>query len=444
MKTAKVTFGFICGVLYIFVEGMFQLIMTPLLLRKYSADEVGFWTVVFSFTVLVQICQAGVGPVAVRMVASAKTSYSYYATCTTIQTSYKIISAGACLILAALYFIYIQHLGGRLSESLKVGVWLCFATSLVLKIYAWHWLHIVNGLGEVGWDKMLMLIGSVVGNGMCMCAIIGGLSMSYTALAMMSGSVIFWLGSIALIRHVEVSKCLRGDELLRNASGQSGDKRKLFRQAFGFFVLNFAGYFVLNADIIIVERLFGVSVTPYFGFLVKLSMLVITVSTLYQYMAYPFIAKAWASKEIAACRKYYSNGVLLSLSTALLQSVFIIWLAPKLVPVWLGPNAYLGDGVYFWQMVFAVVSVNTISSASPALATGEVSFIRLAVLSAICCVPFSILFGYLFGISGVPFGNALGTLVPSYLHFRKARSVFFCHERERIDHELDFKNEIDN
>lgn len=424
MKIKKITFGFICGIVYIFVEGVFQLLMTPLLLHKYSTDEVGFWTIVYSFSVLVQICQAGAGPVAVRMVASATSLRSYLDVCTTIRISYKLISTGTCLVLVVLYFMYIQGLSDHLSELLKISVWSCFSVSLVLKIYAWHWLHITNGLGEIGWDKILMLSGSLVGNGLCICAIVAGMSMPYMALAMMLGSAVFWMAAFVLIKRVEVSKCLRVDSP-QCSPNQKGATRKLFRQAFSFLVLNVAGYFVLSLDVVIVEWLFGIDVVPYFGFLVKLSLLVISVSTLFQYLAYPFIANAWANKDFESCRKYYFTGLTVSLSLALIQSAFIIWLAPSWIPKWLGPNSYLGDDVYFWQMLFALISVNTIASASSALATGEVSFTRLAVYSAACCVPFSVIFGCMFGVSGVPFGNALGTLVPSYLHFRKARKIFY-------------------
>ena len=428
----RVSVGIALGVAYLLTEGLCQIALTPLLVHKYPAAEVGLWFLITNFLVLIQVGQAGLGPIAIRSLAWAlsKSEAELQHEFSLVRRAYA-AAVGVLVVAllgAGLYIASVAHRTGLHSWGI---LWWTFAAGLVLRMYSWQWLTFLGGLGYVGVDKALAVINSLLCyTGYALAAVYGYPIEVFGIIYASLGVLYAVLARLALLRLTATrsSAAVGPAEPVHNTSMPG--RRNLgnyARESAQFLVMNISGFLVLNLDVVIVERLFGAGVVPYFGILVKLGFLVISLATLIQSVCYPFVARKWAEGNVEGARAIYRTGLIASLGVALLSSVVLMITAPPLITFWFGPGSYPGSLVLGAQLLFVLISVHTIAQATPALATGKVQFVDLAVINAVCAVAASWVMGSEFGLPGVAAGNALGTIVPSILHGLRARRVFHTH-----------------
>ena len=419
----------ILGVLYLLIEGLCQIFITPLLLKSYPSGDVGLWMVVTNFLVLIQLGQAGLAPISVRALASASMAGGG-----AWDTEYKLVAraySAACVLLAIILIcvaFYIANVAARVGYHSWRMLWVFVAVGMLLRMYSWRWLSALNALGYVGMDKTLAIVNSIL----CYGAY-AGIAVMHMPLTILGGAYAA-LGGVYLILSYLIFRryCnIRGNALEQSGSVQVPGLPEVDRtlrtyalESARFLVLNASGFLVLNVDVVIVERIFGASVVPYFSILVKLGFLVLSVATLTQSMSYPFVAREWAGGNRTNARKIYRIGLAISLGIVVVGIGTLLVSAPVLIRHWLGAGSYLGTSVFATQLLFVLISAHTIAQATPALATGEVHFTDLAVWSAALAVPLSWILGVALGLPGVGLGNALGTIVPSVLHGLRAHRLF--------------------
>lgn len=425
----RVSIGVALGVAYLLTEGLCQIALTPLLVRKYPAAEVGLWFLVTNFLVLIQVGQAGLGPISIRSLAWAlsKSEAELQHEFSLVKQAYA-AAAGVLLIAlvgAGLYIASVAHRTGLHSWGL---LWWSFAAGLVLRMYSWQWLTFLGGMGYVGVDKALAVTNSLLCyTGYALAAVYGYPIEVFGIIYAALGVLYAVLARLILLR-LSVTRAgppVQHAEALEGAAQPPRrNLRDYARESAQFLLMNISGFLVLNLDVVIVERLFGAGVVPYFGILVKLGFLVISLATLIQSVCYPFVARKWGEGNVEGARAIYRMGLFASLGVAVLAGLVLMIAAPTLITLWFGPGSYLGASVLGSQLLFVLISVHTIAQATPALATGKAQFVDLAVISAVCAVGASWLMGSEFGLPGVAAGNALGTIVPSIFHGLRAHRVF--------------------
>lgn len=418
----NISFGVLLGILSLVAEGMSQLLITSKLLKAFTPAEVGFWFLVTNFIVLIQIGQGGLSPVGVRRLSQAlpKGFAAWRIESYTLGKAYLWACTMLTIVVVAIGF-YISSVAAKSGIVKWQTLWFFFSFGLLCRTYALRWVNAINSTGMVGIDKIVLIAGIFLN--ICGYWTISSLHLSITYLGVVYGAVgvLYMLSIYAVYRRYGMARAN-----LLNFSREGADQEEPGYEAFtvgqyaqhssNFLILNVAGLFVLNLDVLMVGTLFGTSKVPYFSILAKLGFLVLAVSTLFQQMAFPFVSRAWGNKDFAAVRSLYFKGLGLSMSVAVIGSLILLIAAPTLIPLWLGPNSYLGTAVFGSQLLFVIISVHTISQATPVLATGTRQFADLAIVSAILAVAFSWVFAKIFGLVGVPLGNAVGTIVPSMFY----------------------------
>jgi O-antigen/teichoic acid export membrane protein len=420
--TRNISFGVLLGILSLVAEGLSQLLITSKLLRTFTPAEVGFWFLVTNFIVLIQIGQGGLSPVGVRRLSQAlPKGFAAWRTETYTLGKAYLWACSMLTILVVAIGSYISSVAARSGIVEWKTLWFFFSFGLLCRTYALRWVNAINSTGMVGIDKIVLIAGIFLN--ICGYWTVSSLNLSITYLGVVYGIVgaLYMLSIYAVYRRYGLARANLPTPPPKGAGHeQAGFEaftiRQYAKQSSYFLILNVAGFFVLNLDVLMVGTLFGTSKVPYFSILAKLGFLVLAVSTLFQQMAFPFVSRAWGNKDFATVRSLYFSGLALSMSVAVIGSLILLIAAPTLIPLWLGPNSYLGAAVLGSQLLFVIISVHTISQATPVLATGTHQFVDLAIVSSILAVACSWMFAKIFGLVGVPLGNAVGTFIPSVIY----------------------------
>lgn len=432
MSQKRISKGMILGLAYLLAEGISQIMLVPLITHAYGPEKAGLWFLINNFLVLIQIGQAGLGPAAIRGLASVahQPIRIFNEEYSKVTSAYRLALALFLLMLFAVTF-YIEEAAA--GQPHWTTLWCSFAAGLAARMYAWKWLNAVNALGNVGLDKLVMVLGVFFSTTAYLALIVHNqpiamLGAAYGTLGLIHLILCKYLYKSVIKHH---SKAIFTTNLTVSPRATRPSRHYLVI-ALPFVILNISGFFVMNFDVIVAERLFGTAIVARYFILTKLGLLLLSVSTLYQQMSYPFIAAAWSQKNFTAASQLYRKGLTVSLTVAISGSITMLLAAPYVVPLWLGPNTYLGPSVFAAQLLFVIVSTHTIAHALPALATSQVSFVDLAVISAVAAVPMTYGLGLWIGLPGIGLGGMLATIIPSYIHAKRSRRVF-NHDAFRLE-----------
>jgi O-antigen/teichoic acid export membrane protein len=413
MSKKKISIGVFLGGLSIAASSLSGLIIYPLLLKNLSKEVAGLWFLYTSLTIIISLGQAGLAPIVMRRAAAAITDgrntvlADFYAL---IIRSYFIVSIIVLIICILLYSLYVHWV---LIESPALFVdglvaWVFFVAGNLVNINCSKNFYIINGFGEVGWDKLSQILVTVI-------TITGYFVALYLGFGLKGLSVIFFIASLfnALSSKVMLSIFVPRSMLSEKGVTTINHIKNMFKDGGEILVLNLVAILVINKDVFLVERFYGLSELTMFSALSRIQGIVISVSLLIPQMIFPFLSKSFVTGNYLHAMKMYLQGVLFSMAVGLLLSIIVYFLAEILIPLWLGRGNYLGNQIFFLLLLMGLLSINHSAHASAVISTGEKSFIWPAIINALLSVPFAIIGINYFGIEGMIIGNLLATLIPS-------------------------------
>ena len=431
MSKIQITRGISLGITYLFVEGLSGLVIPKLLLAFLPSGTAGVWIVFVSITAIAFSLQSSLGPVTTRLVAPTflpGKNWSLEAIEKIVGRSYGLIAVLCAAILLALYPIYLSKVASNLSATDAAIGWILLVIGVSLRLHGSYRFHIVNGLGELGWDKIVMICVSLLTLSLYWCALRFNQGFIGLGAAYLLASLVFYVGANLVLRRVVLRRLLSPTNDAPSAAVGFSEK-DLIAGVRQMIVLNMSGIVLMNTDVLIVERLFGAAVVPAFSLQSKISLLVVAVASLFPQMSYPYIARHWISGDHERARKQYLFSVIAAMCCATVGASLLSYVVPRIIDVWMEQPLFLGSFVFGLQLIFAVVCVHTTAQGISALATGQADFRKLAVGNALVAFPVSILCGMQWGIAGVVLGNLLVTLIPSVLHGLRAWRLFFKFHR---------------
>ena len=413
MSKKKISFGVLIGGLSLAIDSLSGLIIYPLLLKYCTKEVAGLWIFYTSFTVVISLGQAGLAPIVMRKAAEAKVSGKkddFANFLLLILKSYKIVTALVFLICIVLYFSYIHWVLVKNPELFFAGIvaWIFFVAGNSLRMYFVKNIHIINGLGEVGWDKLVQIgvsIFTIIGYFLVLS--LGGSLIGLSAVFLIA-SVIYGFGSkFLLIKFIPIDLISIKGKVLRS------DLYSLFSTGGKILILNMVSIIVMNKDIYLVERFIGLSILPLFSALNRIQSMIMAISMMIPSMIFPFISQSYAQQDFKKSYKLYWQGVIFSMLVAILMSLMLLLFANKLIPLWLGEGNYLGNGIFGLLILFALLSIHHNAHASAIISTGANYFMWPAIINALLSIPFSIIGIKYFGIEGMIIGNVIATVIPS-------------------------------
>ena len=405
MKKRKILFGVGAGAASIAVDGLAALITIHFLLEYLPTAEAGYWMLVTALGGMLLLGQGAIGPSISRHVAQGLHA-GWRRIIGITQVTWFI--AGLMLIIAAAAYIF--YLRGVATQALAGSAWLswlCYSAGLVCSLHASARFAVLNGLGEVGWDKACRIMVSSFG-------------VALNWLMLRAGWGIVGLGILMLLQGL--ASIAAAEALLRRqVSGLSpgapgpvvNDFRQLLLETGKLLSLSLIGYLVMNTGTFIIERRFGAEMVSRYAPLVRVGALLCNVAVLIPQTVYPYVARAWVTKDYKAHRMLFVGGCILSITGYLVGAALFLLLAPKLMPMWLGQGRYLGGGIFALVLAVYAITVANIAFTNPVLASFGNAFVVPSVGNLMLVLPLLWICTGKWGIVGAPVGILAGSAIPS-------------------------------
>jgi O-antigen/teichoic acid export membrane protein len=413
MAKKKISFGVFVGGLSIAASSLSGLIIYPLLLKNLSKEVAGLWFFYTSLSIIISLGQAGLSPIVIRRAASAVADgrsfilADYYAL---IKKCYFFVAIIITLLCILLYSFYVHWIlmGNPTLFSDGLIAWIFFVAGNLVNIYYSKNFYIINGFGEVGWDK----VNQIFITGITVLGYFIALNFGYGLVGL---SVIFFIASLFYAATSKIMLNVFGPKamLIEKGIATKSQVFNIFKEGAEVLVLNLVAILVMNKDTFLVERFMGLSVLPSFSALSRIQGIVISVSLLIPQMISPFISQSYAKGNYLYAKKMYWQGVSFSFAVALFLSIVIYFSAELIFPFWLGKGNYLGNQILILLFLMGLVSINHNAHASAVISTGENCFLYPAVINALLSVPFAIFGIKCCGIEGMIIGNIISTILPS-------------------------------
>jgi O-antigen/teichoic acid export membrane protein len=398
----KIIFGVGAGAASIAVDGLAALISIHFLLKYLPAAEAGYWMLVTTMGGLLLLGQGAISPSIARHVAQGKFGQGQSAA--GVRRLSWFIASVVMLIAVIAYFFYLR---GVADTSLHFQAWLswfCYAAGLVCSLHASARFAVLNGLGEVGWDKACRIVVSSVG--VLLNWLILRVGWGITGM----GLVMFLQGAASIIAAEILLRKQSPGPVLDSAVDEI---RPLLLETGKLLSLSLIGYLVMNSGTFIIERRFGAEMVSRYAPLVRVGALLCNVAVLIPQTVYPYVARAWATQDYKTHKKLFVFGCILSIAGYLVGAGLFLVLAPKLMPVWLGPDRYLGGGIFALVLAVYAITVANIAFTNPVLASFGNAFVAPSIANLFLVLPLLWICTGQLGIIGAPVGMLAGSLFPS-------------------------------
>jgi len=404
------SFGVAAGVFSIGSEALCGLIQIPLLLKYLSDSEAGSWFLVLSLMPLLQVAQAGLGPVTVQRSAEAIATGNYSALAKLLQESRSatwLLVSGFALALAGIFFGYLQLAFRPSGQVAELAVaFLLFAMGMLVRVACTPYFFFANGKGKVGWDRLTQGAVAYVSVGLLFFILVFGLPIWALGFPYLFAQVIFGLCAISVFRRVYKSE-------LPDSGPTRFDATVGWRfiwKSIGMMQLTIVSIVVTSADIWIIERFVGLDQVPTYTAHARIVMFLVLVSQLLPQMSYPHVATLWATGNDKLAFHTVVVGAAAAFAIYALSAAVVWTVGPWLFEVWLGPGRFLGDKIFLAMLAYGSLFVGTSAMVIPVFSTGTNPFRMSATVQGIAVIAAAIIGAKLDGI----FGMAIGTIV-SYL-----------------------------
>jgi O-antigen/teichoic acid export membrane protein len=410
MARKKIMFGVGAGMISLALDGLASIITLGLLIRYLPAREAGYWILITTTGSFLLMLQCGLGPTVAREVGQTRIPENQARLpqlLGTVRQAFVVVAVLVALVAVALHFFYLR--GAARSSQLGSNTalaWFCYAAGIAMNLQGQGRLFILDGFGEVGWEKVFRIFLTTFGLAAVWLALRTDANLVILGVIFAGQSALFWLAAAAKV-HVSLP-------ITRvTAPPEAGQLTRLFHASGKILFLNLGSYAVTYFGVFVVQRQFGLATVTPFTAMLRVGLLLSAVATLLPQMLYPYVATAWAAKDWDRCRRYYLLGVVGAVGLYILMAVPLFLLREPIFTHWLGKSQFLGTPTLATFLVYQLMYVHLVAHSTPVLATQGHAFI---VPSTICALLTPILVALLprwFGIPGIPLGMIFGVLPSS-------------------------------
>lgn len=413
MISRKISFGVIAGGVSIAASSLSGLIIYPLLLKSLSKEIAGLWFFYTSLSVIISIGHTGLAPIITRrtsaVIENGQPNVISNFIALVVET-FKLITIVISILCGIIYFSYLHFILIKSDELLFQGVvaWIFFVLGNLITIYYSKNYYLINGFGEVGWDKINHVIVTAL-------TIFGYFIVLNIGLGLISLSFIFFISSMVYAYNSKrlLKRLLPKDLTLTKGVASKDEIKQILKESSQIIILNLVGILIVNKDIFIVEHFFGLSSVPSYSALIRIQGVITAVSLLIPQMIFPFISKNYNQKNYFIVKRLYVIGVLLALIIGILISSVLFLNAKDIFSLWIGISNYMGNRVLLLSLVLGLIVIHHNAHATSVLATGKNSFVWPAIINGVLSIPFAYVGIQYYGIEGMIWGNLIATFFPS-------------------------------
>ncbi len=432
MARKKIIFGVGAGVVSTGVDGVVGLLNIHYFLHYLPETVAGFWMLSVTAGGFLMLAQGAISPAVARFTAQQIGGSHGQAAAVRLDSIRRLTlqMVGGLLVSGLLIFLgYLQpvarqnHLG-----PLAAASWVAYSLGVVCGLDATSRFAVLNGLGEVGWDKVTRIATSLAGAVMVWFSLSRGFGLLGLGLVSMVQNLVM-LGLAEYLLHRFGGAALGGGSKrgsfwrrlfepwgrVDGASklSESAERYQLVLETAKLTGLALIGYVVMNAGIFVIERRFGPELVSKYAPLVRVGTLLCTVASLIPQTVYPYVARAWATRNYRSHRRLFLGGVGLAVIGYAVGALTVWLLAPVLMPLWLGPGGYLGPKMLGLVLLVFGLLVSNAAFATPVLASIGNAFIGPSLMNLVLVLLLLWPFSGWWGLNGVPLAMFAGSILPA-------------------------------
>ncbi len=428
MARRKIMFGIGAGVISTAVDGLAGLVNIHFL-RHYLPESVsGYWFLALTAGGFLMLAQSALTPAVARFTAQQSGGRGIpIGGLATVRRLTRWLMMLLLVAAVGAFMVYLRPVARAANLGTGAGAsWFAYALGVVAALDASARFAMLNGLGEVGWDKVTRIVISSLG------VLLTWLSLKY-GLGLPGLGISFLLQSAVMLGFAEFLLVGKGEQQPGPATVADGfwrrlmptlsntgcvaradtNGRQLVVETAKLLGLALIGYLVMNSGIFVVERRFGPDVVSKYSPLTRVGMLLATVASLIPQTVYPYVARAWATRSYRSHRRLFLGGVGLSIAGYVIAALVVWLLAPVLMPLWLGPGGYLGPDLLGLVLLMYGLLVSNVAFSTPVLASVGNAFIAPSLLNLILVLILIWPFSGRWGLNGVPAAMFAGSLLPA-------------------------------
>lgn len=428
LRDANLKFGVLAGILNSIIEAVCGL-ATVFVLRKYLPENLsGLWFIIGVANTMLLLPSNCIGPIVINYVVECINDPARFAPkLDTIRKLTILISLGWVLCgLSILYIVAGAVLIDNGVDLVRSCLIFFFTISgAILFLNAAVWFALLNAKGEVGIDrfgKAIVTCGGLLGvflilyskQDHCWLAVVFCLQ----GLSLWLISRRYLMAKIIGVRSESLENQFRVLNL--NCGGNVVDRRQnrleIYRLIKMFCLIMLGallGNLVNSISVLMVERDFGVVVVSRYSPLNKISLVIVSLATVFPQIAYQRFSLLWCSGDA----KNFRHTVWVSGFCAIISyvglSLFVIMFGERVVKLWLGDSGYLGDSTLTLILLANGILVGNSVLAVPLIAAKGYIFTWASAFNLILVYVLGRLLSSWLGLIGVPVAVLLGSLLPS-------------------------------
>jgi O-antigen/teichoic acid export membrane protein len=380
MARNKIVFGIGFGIICLGADGIAGVLLLRLLIHYLPSAIAGYWVLVTSAGSLLLLTQLGMGLTLARAIARARVASDAFAVESTlggVEVAFRFISLGLGLAAIGIFFGYLWPAAKRGGVGFGTAwSWFPYALGLAANVQGQKSLVVLNGYGEVGWDKVFRTVYSTIGIASVWVALYLGLNLPTLGIAYLVLNLLFWFAAHQKLRH------FLGDSV-EVGTPQKGQVKGFFLDASKLDLTNLMGFLTTQFTVFIVERGYGINQVISYSAMVRVGGLIGNLGATIPQMLYPYFASSWAAQNYQKFRRYYIFGIIASVGVFLALSLPIFLLARPLFELWLGPGQYPGNLTFGAILLFNVIFVHHRAHATAALAALGRAFVVPLVINLV-------------------------------------------------------------
>lgn len=399
------------------------LVLLPVLFRTLPKEELGIWLLLGQSWATLGILDFGFGVTLTRQIAFAKgksgfdpagqlneISLSEIADAlTTGRRIYRVLAVLSFIISFALGALYLQSLG--LEQAPVFTVWTAWAMlclSFALNTWATPWGCLLQGVGYVGWDAILIsfvtaltLIGQIV------AALLGG--------GLISLAVVATLGSLAQ-RFVFFMFALQKRPELFRICGRW--RLQVFHDmiplAIRAWLTATGAAMILYTDQFIIASFQGTVELPAYRAAWILVHNVTILSVTLASASGVFISHLWQAENLPQIHRILERNTRLGWLIMLAAAAVLLFAGQDLFTLWIGSGNFVGYGVLLVFLFTETLEMQNYIISSTSRATGDEAFAIASLGAGFIKIAISLYLLQHLGLLGVALGTTVALILTNH------------------------------
>ena len=405
------------------------LILLPVLFRTLPKEELGIWLLLGQSWAAMGILDLGFGVTLTRRIAFAKaksgigpnaslTGETRQEIADLVATGLRIYRALAVVAFAVSFgagFFYLRALTvDQTSLALVWTAWGILCLSQTLTVGATPWTCLLQGVGYIGWDAILVsFVNAITLIGQIAAALLGGGVVTLATVAAIGA-----LAQRATI--LGFSRRKRPDLFQLSGTWQPVAFNSMVPLALRAWLTGLGSAMILYTDQIIITSMEGAAELPaYRAAWVLVHNLTIAGAT-FGAASIVFVSQLWQAGEVQQIHRVLERNVRLGWLVTLTGAVILLFAGDALFTIWLGPGNFIGYPVLIIFLVSEALETQSYVIASTSRSTGDEPFAFSSLAAGTIKLVLSVVLATKIGVLGVALGTAVALLLTNhwYMPFR--------------------------